>query len=472
MALQGSSDFEEKLERVFGRDAVVEKGIHLSLGPWGVPRFIEEYLIMRECAGLSATSCAKRVSSVLRRFRPEPSEKNLKLDQLMSDGELTLMDFFTVTTDIRKGVHRLSIPCLDLKKAMVHPRVLRKHENLLRNGVWGMGRLLYDPKLSFGAKDSDPVSLVELVPYQISSLDISEFQDARGNFSDEEWLDLLIKSLGLNPEAYKEEQKLYLLARLIPLAEANVNMMEFGPRATGKTFLYRNISPLVRIVSGGVISPAQLFYHKVHGNVGLIGVMDVVVFDEIQYLKFSGAEEILGKLKDYMASGHFERGAKQAASGCSLVFMGNVDWDVNDGLDIDRTIPRFAKDPAFMDRIHGMIPGWKLPKITGEEHLAKGKGLALDYLGSVLHELRMMNFREEVKGLVDIVGNPSIRDQQAVIRLLSGFLKVLYPDMNFDGSLLPKVVQMVEEMRGIVRNWLAAKLPHEYGEEFEVVLLS
>ncbi|HIE24028.1 MAG TPA: ATP-dependent Lon-type protease, partial [Candidatus Korarchaeota archaeon] len=159
------------------------------------------------------------------------------------------------------------------------------------------------------------------------------------------------------------------------------------------------------------------------------------------------------------------------ASGCSLVFMGNIDWDVNEGLEIDRTIPRFAKDPAFMDRIHGLIPGWRLPKITGEEHLAKGKGLALDYLGSVLHELRMMNFREEVKGLVDIVGNPSIRDQQAVIRLLSGFLKILYPDMNFDGLLLPKIVQIVEEMRGIIRKWLAAKLPHEYGEDFEVVLI-
>ena len=472
MALQGSSEFERKLERIFGQDAVVEKGIHLSLGPWGVPRFMEEYLIMRECAGLTPSMCARRVSSILRRYRPEPSEKNLKLDQLMSEGELTIMDFFTVTTDIRKGVHRLSIPCLDLKKGMVHPRVLREHENLLRNGVWGMGRLIYDPKLSFGTKDSDPVSLVELVPYQISSLDISEFQEARSKFSDEEWVDLLVKSLGLNPEAYDKDQKLYLLARLIPLAEPNVNMMEFGPRATGKTFLYRNISPLVRIVSGGVISPAQLFYHKVHGTVGLIGVMDVVVFDEIQYLKFSGAEEILGKLKDYMASGHFERGTKQAASGCSLVFMGNVDRAVEDSFDIDRTIPRFAKDPAFMDRIHGLIPGWRLPKIRGEDHLAKGKGLALDYLGSVLHELRMMDFREEVKELVDIAGKPSIRDQQAVVRLLSGFLKIIYPDMNFDGPLLPKLVQIVEEMRGFVRRWLATKLPHEYGEEFEVVLLS
>ena len=456
----------ERLASAFGEDAVVEKGLHLSLGAWKIPRFIEEYLVIRECSGVPEEECSERVSAILRRFRPDPSEKNLWLKRLMDEGSLMLMDFYSVVTDIRAGIHRLRIPALDVKNAMVSPEVIDRHENLLRIGVWGIGRLVYDPEFTHGKRGrSDPILMEEFVPYQVSRIDLSRFASGRRQFDDEEWTAVLVQSLGLNPDAYGLDQRLLLLTRLAPLAEPNVNMMEFGPRATGKTFVYRNVSPLVRVIAGGTVSPALLFYNKVHRTVGLIGVMDCVVFDEVQYIRLRGGEEVVGKLKDYMASGHYERGRKQVTSGCSLVFVGNADAPVETGADLDPFLPSFARDPAFMDRVHGVLPGWRLPKIReASRHLARGPGLALDYLGAILHELRKVDASGRAISMLGFRGEATIRDQQAVVRLLSGMLKVLYPDLR-PGPLARRAAELAVEMRRVVREWLAQAVPGEFGPD-------
>ncbi len=464
-----SSVLETKLAMAFEPDVLVEKGLHLNLAAYKIPRYIEEYLVLRECEDISPTECSKRITGLLSQFRPDPEEKDVILTNLMYQGEITIMDIFKVVTDIRRQVHRLEIPSLNIRKAMIKPEVLMQHENLLRNGVWGIGQLVYDPDRTYGIRDSDPVTLAELIPYQLTQLDLAAFQEARGYFSDIEWMDLLIQSIGLNPRVYTLEQKILFLARLIPLVEPNVNMMEFGPRATGKTFLYRNISPKVRVIAGGKASPAELFYNKNTKTVGLIGIMDAVILDEVQYIKFANTEEMLGKLKDFMASGNYERGDKQVSSDCSLVFVGNVDRVPRHGKDVDAFIPPFAKDPAFMDRIHGLLPGWELPKITdAKRHLAKGKGLALDYLGAILHELRRVDASQIAMELLDFGRKVNIRDQQGLIRLVSGMIKVLHPDLQVEGEVIRLAAKKLIEMRRYVRQWLSWRLPHEYSPELDV----
>ena len=463
------SVLETKLAMAFEPDVLVEKGLHLNLAAYKIPRYIEEYLVLRECEDLPPSECSKRITGLLSQFRPDPEEKDVILTNLMYQGEITIMDIFKVVTDIRRQVHRLEVPSLNIRKAMIKPEILMQHENLLRNGVWGIGQLVYDPDRTYGIKDSDPVTLAELIPYQLTQLDLAAFQEARGYFSDIEWMDLLIQSIGLNPRAYALEQKVLFLARLIPLVEPNVNMMEFGPRATGKTFLYRNISPKVRVIAGGKASPAELFYNKSTKTVGLIGIMDAVILDEVQYIKFANTEEMLGKLKDFMASGNYERGDKQVSSDCSLVFVGNVDRVPRHGKDVDAFIPPFAKDPAFMDRIHGLLPGWELPKITdAKRHLARGKGLALDYLGAILHELRRVDASQIAMELLDFGRRVNIRDQQGLIRLVSGMIKVLHPDLQVEGEIISLAAEKLIEMRRYVRQWLSWRLPHEYSPELDV----
>jgi len=279
----------------------------------------------------------------------------------------------------------------------------------------------------------------------------------------------LIQSLGLNPRLYDFEQKILYLMRLVPLIECNVNMMEFGPRASGKSYLYKNISHKVRVISGGKASPSELFYNKLTKTIGLIGLMDAVVFDEINYLSLSGTEEMIGKLKDYMESGNYERGAKQVSSDCSLIFIGNVDRAPSSPHDIDSFLPGFARDTALMDRIHGILPGWKLPKIrSSHEHIARGKGLALDLISYWLHEMRKFDASTIARNFMKF-GNVTIRDERALIRLVSGAIKLMYPDLKVrERETVERIVETAIEMRKLVRDWLRLKLPHEYPNELEV----
>ncbi|RSN68758.1 BREX system Lon protease-like protein BrxL [Candidatus Korarchaeum cryptofilum] len=464
-----SRDLERKLLIFFDSSCVVEKGFHLNLSAYKIPRYIEEYLILKECSDKPLSQCSSQIHERLRELRPEPEEKDVVLNKLMSEGEQFILDDFKVVTDIKSGVHRLEIPVLNLKNAMIDPKILEEHENLLRNGVWGIGKLIFDDERRYGDKRSEPVLMVEFYPYEISSFDIEYFRGARPHFTDEEWMDILIQSLGLNPSSYDFEQKILYLMRLVPLIECNVNMMEFGPRASGKSYLYKNISHKVRVISGGRASPSELFYNKLTKTIGLIGLMDAVVFDEINYLSLSGTEEMIGKLKDYMESGNYERGGKLVSSDCSLVFIGNVESIPSSPRDIDSFLPEFARDTALMDRIHGILPGWKLPKIrSSQEHIARGKGLSLDLISYWLHEMRKFDASTIARSFMKF-GNVSIRDERALIRLVSGAIKLIYPDLKVrDRETMERIVNIAIEMRKLVRDWLRLKLPHEYSNELEV----
>lgn len=463
-------ELERKLLMFFDPSCIVEKGIHLNLAAYKIPRYIEEYIILKSCVDLPPQECSEKVIEVLKEFRPEPEDKDFILNRIMTRGEQFILDEFKVVTDIAHMVHRLQVPVLNLRRAMVTPDILEKHAEILRFGVWGIARLIFDSERTYGDGKSEPVLMKEFHPYEISSFDLNSFIGVRTHFTDDEWMSLLIQSLGLNPATYDFEQKTLLLMRLIPLTEPNVNMMEFGPRATGKTFLYRNVSHRVRLISGGKATPADLFYNKATKTIGLIGLMDTVVFDEVNYLRMEGTEEMMGKLKDYMESGNYERGGKQVASDCSLVFIGNSDLIPYSAPDVDAFLPSFAKDTALMDRIHGILPGWRLPKISkSQQHIARGKGLSLDLLGYFFHEMRKIDASTLARGFVEFSEDTTIRDERAVIKLISGAIKLIYPDLKIrERSTMKRIVELAIEMRKLVRDWLSWKLPHEYPRRLEV----
>jgi len=251
----------------------------------------------------------------------------------------------------------------------------------------------------------------------------------------------------------------------VPLVEGNVNLVELGPRATGKTYLYRNISYYTRIYAGGTISAARLFYDARLKVVGDIGTRDVVVFDEITKIRFSNPDEVVAKLKDYMADGFFERGQLvRAHSDCSLVFIGNVELGYGGVLgEVIDYLPEFMQDTAFLDRIHGLLPGWELPKIfSSEVHLAKGYGLAADYLSEIFHRMRVYSFSKIVEQHVELEGSYTIRDEKAVKKLLSGLLKLIFPHGEFDNRELKAVAALAVELRQNIVDILSKIAPHEF----------
>lgn len=310
------------------------------------------------------------------------------------------------------------------------------------------------------------LKITDFKPFQIYSLAVELFVKNRENFSTKEWKALLINSLGLNPEAYNSKQMLYILSRLIPLCENNVNLLELGPKATGKTYIYRNASLYTRIIAGGKVSPANLFYHGTYKTIGEIGVRDCIIFDELSKMYFP--EEVVSKLKDYMVDGFFERlGLKRASSTCSLVFIDNI--EIENTEEFEFSLPSILKDTAFMDRIHGFIPGWKIPKILkSEESLSKDWGLTSDYLSEILHWLRdNLNFTEFIENTIKLKGKLTIRDEKGIRKIISGLLKILYPCLNSKNFKISKeelseVVETAIELRQMVREILHFLEPSEF----------
>lgn len=463
------SSLDEKVLSVFGEAAVDKRLARMDVVS-RLPRFIAEYLISKYQRS-GSEDWVQRLSKVVEEYYPDPKDRDLVLSRAKREGRITLIDEFKATVDLKRNLYLLHVPNLQIYDALVSESLVARYERIL-SGLWGVGVLEYYPSLAdaVGSRGREelsftPLFLEEFEPFQVYNIDVDGFVESRHSFSTEEWIDLLVKSIGLNPSVYSPRQKLLLLFRVVPLVEGNVNLMELGPRATGKTYLYRNISYYTRIYAGGTVSAARLFYDMRLRVLGDVGTRDVVVFDEVAKIKFINQDEVAAKLKDYMVDGFFERGTlKRAHSDCSLVFMGNVDLSEEGVMgSVTEYLPSFMKDTALVDRIHGLIPGWELPKIMRSDlHLASGYALAADYLAEVLHRLRYRSFQKIVEESVELVGEYSIRDEIAVKRLLSGILKLVFPHGEFGRSELADVVSLAVELRQRVVDVLSEMSPSEF----------
>ncbi|MEM2856967.1 MAG: BREX system Lon protease-like protein BrxL [Candidatus Nitrosocaldaceae archaeon] len=438
---------DEKISNIFGEYSVKKELVNM-LGISRIPRFIAEYLISKFY--VNDISNSKQLSDFINVHFPEMKDKDKVLHELMNKGSYTLIDEFKVETMIYKERYNVIIPRLGIYNARIIPSLLDDNIELLRSGLWGMATLQYTR-----GNDKPDVLISRFTPFQVTNVDLNEYNSKRSMFSREEWIELMIRSIGLNPDVYDEKQRLLLLSRLIPLVEPNCNILELGPKATGKTYLYRNISHHTRVIAGGKISAPMLFYNINSKSAGEIALRDALIFDEINRMRFVN-DEIIGKLKDYMVDGFFERGPKKAYSTCSLVFIGNVEEDSLDAL------PDFMRDSALLDRINGFIYGWNLPKIKqSSEHLAKGYGIVADYLSQIFHQLYLEDYdyiiRENVR-----FDDLTIRDEKSIVKLGAGLLKIIFPDKRFEREDLVLCIEQAIMLRENVNRLLRDLAPDEF----------
>jgi ATP-dependent Lon protease len=346
------------------------------------------------------------------------------------------------------------IPVLNLEECEISPEIIHKQLMLLRQGVWG--------KVSLALRQNGTVQIADFDPFQCSGVDLSELAERRSHFDSEQWRDLLLCSMGFNPEhsAYSAEAKTWMLARLLPLVESNLSLMELAPKGTGKSFVFENISNKVAVVSGGKITAARLFIDGRTKEIGLLGRHDVVVLDEVQSLTFDNPDEIIGPLKTYLANGRYNRsGFQEVASDCSLVMLANVELDEHlrprNQHNILADLPAFLYETAFLDRFAGIIPGWLIPKFH-RDMVATQSGLKMDFFGEALFSLRragsFMNYAQQHTHFDE---STTIRDQKAILKTASGFLKLLYPHLDltvqdFQRDCLAPAVQLRQYVRNLL----------------------
>jgi len=431
---------KEKVIDVFG-EVCIDKTLVAAAGigtesSRSIPTFVAEWLVDRHCpTGVLDDDAKVGIHEFIRRHLPSKDQKNDIKYALKSGKSLVILDNYSVSVDLQTNRLRLKIPCIDEPNACIEQFIVDENPMLLIRGIWGAGRLTYRPPSSGTRSRQGEVWMIDFKPMQVRALDLDYYCQAREEFSVAEWLALLVTSMGYNPGVYNTPAKqLILLGRLIPLVHGRINLIELAPKGTGKSYIYTNLSRHVWTVSGGKISAAVLFYdERGKGTEGLLTRCDVVVFDEVQTLSFDNPGLVVGTLKVYMEAGEFRKGNFRATADCGIVMLGNIPID-SGGRPTSQllleTLPSFLHETAFLDRIHGILPGWELPRIRTQA-LAKGVGFKADFLGEVLHALRnRTDDLEYVKSHTRIIGTDDLRDVRAIQRLAAGYLKLLFPNLK------------------------------------------
>lgn len=423
-----------------------------------VPVYVLEFLLGQYCSSDDPELIEKGVESVKHILADNfvrPDEAQKILSQLRQRGNYTVIDRITVKLDIKKDAYFAEFSNLGLRDVPIEEDYPAKFDRLLCGGIWCIIQLNYE----FDDEDYrsvNPIQIAKLTPIQMPHIDIEELKAGRKAFSQEEWLDVMLRSTGMEPDTLTEREKWLLLARMLPLVENNFNMCELGPRSTGKSHLYKEISPNSILVSGGQTTVANLFYNMGSKTVGLVGMWDCVAFDEVAGIKFRDKDGVQ-IMKDYMASGSFARGNEAKAASASMVFVGNINQSVDVLLKtsslFDPFPPEMGQDTAFLDRMHCYIPGWEVPKFR-PEHFTDDYGFITDYLAEFLRELRKEQFSDALDRFFRLGKNLNQRDTIAVRRIVSGMVKLLYPDGDFTKEQLEEILRFALEMRRRVKEQL------------------
>lgn len=423
-----------------------------------VPVYVLEFLLGQYCSSDDPELIEKGVESVKHILADNfvrPDEAQKILSQLRQRGNYTVIDRITVKLDIKKDAYFAEFSNLGLRDVPIEEDYPAKFDRLLCGGIWCIIQLNYE----FDDEDYrsvNPIQIAKLTPIQMPHIDIEELKAGRKAFSQEEWLDVMLRSTGMEPDALTEREKWLLLARMLPLVENNFNMCELGPRSTGKSHLYKEISPNSILVSGGQTTVANLFYNMGSKTVGLVGMWDCVAFDEVAGIKFRDKDGVQ-IMKDYMASGSFARGKEEKAASASMVFVGNINQSVDVLLKtsslFDPFPPEMGQDTAFLDRMHCYIPGWEVPKFR-PEHFTDDYGFITDYLAEFLRELRKEQFSDALDRFFRLGKNLNQRDTIAVRSIVSGMVKLLYPDGDFTKEQLEEILRFALEMRRRVKEQL------------------
>ena len=433
-----------------------------------VPTYVLEFLLGQYCSSDDEEIVSQGVDNVKRILaenyvRPDENEK--VLSRLRQRGSMTIIDQVTVSLNLKYDYYEAAFSNLGLSKVPIADEYPEKYDRLLAGGIWCIIQLEYnndnspDPDMDSKKprkQDEALIGIRKLTPIQMPHVEMEDFRQGRKPFTKEEWLDVLLRSTGVEPDELTYREKWLLLTRMLPFVENNFNLCELGPRSTGKSHLYKEISPNSILVSGGQTTVANLFYNMGRKTMGLVGLWDVVAFDEVAGIKFKDNDGIQ-IMKDYMASGSFARGKEEKAASASMVFVGNINQSVDVLLKtsslFDPFPPEMGTDTAFLDRIHCYNPGWEIPKFR-PEHFTNDYGFISDYLSEVWRELRKEQYGDSIEKYFRLGRNLNQRDTIAVRKMVDGYIKLLYPDGEFTKEDLEEVLTVALEMRRRVKEQL------------------
>jgi ATP-dependent Lon protease len=448
----------EKLRKYFD-GKIVRKDLTKKIREGAnVPVYVLEYLLGQYCNSDDDEIIRQGVENVKRILSDNfvrPDEAQKILSALRERGAYTVIDKLNVHLNIKEDRYETEFSNLGLKNIPISPDYVSQYDRLLCGGIWCIIQLEYE----FIEEDRkhNPICVRKVTPIQMPHIDMNEIKGSRKAFTKDEWISILIRSTGMEPDKFSEREKWLLLARMIPLAENNYNLCELGPRSTGKSHIYEQISPNSILISGGQTTTANLFYNMSTRTIGLVGLWDCVAFDEVAGLKNLKDKDVVELMKGYMASGSFSRGKEEKQAAASIVFVGNINQSVDVLLKTSHLFDPFpeemAYDTAFLDRMHCYIPGWEVPKFR-PEHFTDSYGFITDFLAEFMREMRKEPFGDVLDRYFRLGSNLNQRDVIAVRKTVSGMAKLIYPDGDFSKEGITEILTFALEMRRRVKEQL------------------
>lgn len=451
------SDLDAKINECFPGFVVRKDLVKAVKGNAIVPTYVLEYLLGQYCATDDEASIAtgiETVKEILRKHYVHRSESGLIQSTIREMGRHRVIDQISVSLNEKTDSYEATFDNLGIKKVAVDSGTIKAHPKLLVTGVWCIADVQYE------FSDDERISpwiLETIKPIQIAKVDYESYREIRSSFTTDEWINLLMQSIGFDPEAFGHRAKLLQLMRLIPFVERNYNIIELGPKGTGKSHIYSEFSPHGQLISGGEVTIPKLFVNNSNGRIGLVGYWDVVAFDE-----FAGREKTTNKalvdvMKNYMANKTFSRGVTPMGADASFAFVGNTTHNVPFMLknsDLFEALPPKFHDSAFIDRLHAYLPGWEIDVIRGEM-FTDGYGFVVDYLAEILRYLRQEDFSHRPDQHFKIGQKISTRDRDAIYKTMSGFLKLIFPDGGETPEVVEELLRLAMESRKRVKDQLA-----------------
>ncbi|MCG7872374.1 MAG: BREX system Lon protease-like protein BrxL [Candidatus Thiodiazotropha lotti] len=421
-----------------------------------VPSYVLEYLLGQYCATNDEASIQtgiETVKEILRKHYVHRNEAGLVRSTIKEKGHYKVIDKISVALNEKTDAYEATFANLGIKKVLVDSGTVKAHPKLLVSGVWCIADIDYEFTED---KSASPWILATLKPIQLSYFDYEGYLEARKQFTLDEWIDLLVQSIGLNPELLGRRSKITQLIRLIPFCERNYNLIELGPKGTGKSHIYSEFSPHGILISGGEVTVPKLFVNNSTGKIGLVGYWDVVAFDEFAGKKKKANKALVDIMKNYMANKTFSRGIETLGAEASMVFVGNTQHTVPYMLkhaDLFDELPEQYHDSAFLDRIHFYIPGWEVDIIRGEM-FSDGYGFVVDYLAEILRSLRDHDYSDRYQDHFTLVPDISTRDRDGIHKTVSGLIKILYPHGEASSEEIEEILKVAIEGRKRVKDQL------------------
>ncbi len=447
------SSLDKKINEFFEGKVVRKDLTKMVKGNAVVPTYVLEYLLGQYCASdddIIIKEGVERVKSILAEHYVHRDEAQYIMNLVRSKGAHRIIDKVSVRLNDQKDRNEADFANLGLKKIPISDAIVKEHKKLLSDGVWCILTLAYMPTEERG---STPWIIESLKPIQISNVDTEEYKTFRHNFSTDEWLDLLLQTMGLNPDEFTKRSKLLQLTRLVPFVENNYNLIELGPKGTGKSHVFSELSPHGILISGGEVSKAKLFVNNSNGEIGLVGYWDVVAYDE-----FAGRAKridtgLVDIMKNYMANKSFSRGTQVYGASASMAFVGNTDNSVPYMLNhsnLFEALPKVYYDTAFLDRMHAYLPGWEVDKLRNEM-FSNGYGFVVDYLAEILRELRKEDWTNDYQTHFELSETITTRDKTGILKTYAGLCKIIFPDKNATVEELKELFEFAIESRRRVK---------------------